>query len=194
MIVNKRDHIRELGVKRISTTRNLALKKTQSSVFNHPNNFFQLQTTSNWNCTTTSPPQLTKVNDNKIQSQPKTCETVGQWKIRQFRCHTQAVERCVKLVTETPQKVVGFNCRNVIIRKTFFSRSSVPSFHNKSYFKLQKARYKEIGIILRDSFNFMIKSIGKVFLIFVLYIFTPICISLNLCLYVYFYIFTYIYI
>ncbi|GBN51518.1 hypothetical protein AVEN_246339-1 [Araneus ventricosus] len=55
-----------------------------------------------------------------------------------FPCHTQAVERGVKLVTEASQKVVGSNSTDDFITTALLSRSSMPGFSSKSYFKIRK--------------------------------------------------------
>jgi len=46
-------------------------------------------------------------------------------------CHTQAVERGVKLVTESRQAVCGGIARNGLIRNRIESRKQMASFHNK---------------------------------------------------------------
>ena len=50
-------------------------------------------------------------------------------------CHTQAVERCVKLVTETSLKVAGDVKRDGYIRAVFTSRSVMPTFITKKQYK-----------------------------------------------------------
>ena len=55
---------------------------------------------------------------------------------KQFPCHTQAVERCVKLVTKVSGKVCGECARDGFIRATLLSRSSIPTFSHKSKFKV----------------------------------------------------------
>ena len=52
-----------------------------------------------------------------------------------FPCHTQAVERCVKLVTEASSKVCGHSARDGFIRATLLSRSAMPTFSHKSEYK-----------------------------------------------------------
>lgn len=49
-------------------------------------------------------------------------------------CHTQAVERGVKLVTEAAKKVCGENARDGFIRSRLESRKLMPKFDTKSDF------------------------------------------------------------
>ncbi|KAJ8888132.1 hypothetical protein PR048_007619, partial [Dryococelus australis] len=44
--------------------------------------------------------------------------TAAEWNFDKFPCHTQVVERCVKLITEASQKVVGSNLRDGFTRTT----------------------------------------------------------------------------
>ena len=46
-------------------------------------------------------------------------------------CHTQAVERGVKLVTVASQLVCGENARNGLIKNRIGSRQQMASFNNK---------------------------------------------------------------
>lgn len=55
--------------------------------------------------------------------------------IQKFSFHTQAVERCVKPVTEGSNKVFGHEARDGYIRATLKSRSVMPHFSKKSDFK-----------------------------------------------------------
>ena len=51
-----------------------------------------------------------------------------------FPCHTQAVERCVKLVTEASAEVCGENARDGYIRARLQSRRQMPCFNTKVQF------------------------------------------------------------
>ncbi|GBO10087.1 hypothetical protein AVEN_255351-1 [Araneus ventricosus] len=55
--------------------------------------------------------------------------------IQKFSCHTQAVERCVKLVTEASNKVCGHEAGDGYIRATLKSRSVIHNFFKRSDFK-----------------------------------------------------------
>lgn len=56
-----------------------------------------------------------------------------------FPCHTQAVERCVKLVTELlvgwPVSVAGPKAADGLIRTKLMSRSKMPTFNFKGCYK-----------------------------------------------------------
>jgi len=52
-----------------------------------------------------SPPLLRYVSTEHIIS-VRTSGSISDWDMRDFSCHTQLVERCVKLITEAAGKVV----------------------------------------------------------------------------------------
>ncbi|GBN39982.1 hypothetical protein AVEN_12410-1 [Araneus ventricosus] len=60
--------------------------------------------------------------------------TVPEWSFTAFPCHTVAVERTVKLVTETAFRVCGCDTRVSSIRSTLLSRQALPKFQSKSQF------------------------------------------------------------
>ncbi|GBN17975.1 hypothetical protein AVEN_161558-1 [Araneus ventricosus] len=62
-------------------------------------------------------------------------DTTAIREIQKFPCHTQAVERCIKLVTEASNKVCGHEARDGYIRATLKFRSVMPNFSKKSDFK-----------------------------------------------------------
>ncbi|GBL95628.1 hypothetical protein AVEN_24831-1 [Araneus ventricosus] len=56
--------------------------------------------------------------------------------IHKFPCHTQSVERCVKLVTEAASTVCRSHSRNGFITNTMASRAIRPSFEHKANYKM----------------------------------------------------------
>lgn len=52
-----------------------------------------------------------------------------------FLCHTQAVKRVIKQVTETSLKVCRSEARNGYIKPIFYSRAKVPSLESKAKYK-----------------------------------------------------------
>lgn len=54
--------------------------------------------------------------------------------ILRFPCHSQAIERCVKLVTEASSKVCGPEARDGFIRSQIVSRQALPKFNTKVEF------------------------------------------------------------
>lgn len=142
MIVDKRSHIRELGFRRIIKARKCFSKRKLVRSFQPPKINFQATDyieMIDWNTASLSPPPLLRrLTDQEIWSKIQSGEKADEWNFNKFPCHTQAVERCVKLVTEASQKVVGSDARDGFIRSTLLSRSSMPSFSSKCYFKLPK--------------------------------------------------------
>ncbi|KAK4874453.1 hypothetical protein RN001_013813 [Aquatica leii] len=54
--------------------------------------------------------------------------------ILKLPCHTQAVERCIRLVTEASSSVCGNEARDGLIRAKLASRSELPKFETKKQF------------------------------------------------------------
>ena len=55
--------------------------------------------------------------------------------IEKFPCHTQAVERIIKEVTDALLKVCGYEAHGGYIRSRLESRAKIPSSDNKACFK-----------------------------------------------------------
>ena len=53
-----------------------------------------------------------------------------------FPCHTQAVERCVKAVTEASLAVVGQEARDGFIRARINARAILPTFETKGEYRV----------------------------------------------------------
>lgn len=88
-------------------------------------------------CTVTERPLTMKFTDNDLQNILKENSTLT---FEKFPCHTQAVERCVKLVTEASQKVCGELSRDGYIRAKLEARANLPTLDNKcQYFKTQNS-------------------------------------------------------
>lgn len=138
-------HIRDLGLRRILKARQLDQKRTTIRTFMPPKLNFKAQDYSeiiNWmDCDLSSPPLLKDISDDEIKSHIQS-DSVPNWDItfKTFPVHTQAVERCVKLVTEASGKVCGAESRDGFIRTTLLSRSTMPNFAHKSDFKVPSAK------------------------------------------------------
>ncbi|GBM46598.1 hypothetical protein AVEN_95596-1 [Araneus ventricosus] len=78
--------------------------------------------------TLSPPPLLRRFTNQEICSKVQSGGTAAGWNVEMFPCQTQAVERCVKLVTKASQKVVDSYSRDGFMRTTLLSRSSMPSF------------------------------------------------------------------
>ncbi|GBO27447.1 hypothetical protein AVEN_148315-1 [Araneus ventricosus] len=143
MIADKRDHIRELGFRRIMKARNLTSKVKSIRSFQPPKinfpatNYIEM---IHWNTIKLSPPPLLRLfSIQEIWSNVQSVGTAAEWNFDKFPCHAQTVERCVKLVTVASQKeAVSSNSRDGFIRTTLLSRSSMPSFSSKSFFNIPK--------------------------------------------------------
>lgn len=138
MIVDEREHIRELGYRRILKARKTVPKKKTIRNFVLPTINFEASDYTeivNWtSCVVYPPPILRDLSEDDIKSLINSDNTIIP-EIQKFPCHTQAVERCVKLVTEASNKVFGHEARDGYIRTTLKSRSVMPHFSQKSDFK-----------------------------------------------------------
>lgn len=138
MLMDERSHIRELAAQHIIKSRESSSNIKSVRVFLPPKlNFEAADYTEmiDWaSVNITSPPILRDIPTaifSSMQHDKKNLE----WDFVHFPCHTQAVERCVKLVTEASAKVYGFHNRDGFIRATFFSRSIMPEFDHKADFQ-----------------------------------------------------------
>ncbi|GBM74187.1 hypothetical protein AVEN_104810-1 [Araneus ventricosus] len=138
MLVDEREHIRELGYRRILKARQIVPKKKTVRNFVPPKINIQASDyieNINWNsCVVYPPPMLRDLSEDDIKSLINS-DTTPIREIQRFSCHTQAVERCIKLVTEASNKVCGHEARDGYIRATMKFRSVMPNFFKKSDFK-----------------------------------------------------------
>ncbi len=56
--------------------------------------------------------------------------------IKLLPCHNQAVERCIRLISETSQKVAGHENREELIKTTIKCREIMPKFSSKKDYKI----------------------------------------------------------
>lgn len=138
MIMDKSPSIRELGYRRILKSRNEPSAEGYVRDFIMPSiNFSANDYTEliDWSvCKLTPPPLLSRMPTEHIASLLKD-KALPEFNYLKFPCHTQAVERCVKLVTESAEKVCGHENRDGYIRATLKSRQLMPTFNFKSQFK-----------------------------------------------------------
>lgn len=131
---------RELAVRRIIKAR--TNKQQEVRFFRVPAiNFKATNYTEliNWQeCTVTEPPLTRDIEDAELQFMLKE-KVVPVVYLEKYPCHTQAVERTVKLVTEASGKVCGAESRDGHIRARLQARANLPSFENKGqYFSAKK--------------------------------------------------------
>lgn len=119
MIVDDRENIRKLGYRRILKARKCASKEKTIRNFVLPKiNFKATDYTEiiDWcTCPLYSPPILQGVSDDEIKLLINS-DTRPIRDIKEFPCHTQVVERYVKLVTDASSKVCGYEARDGYIR------------------------------------------------------------------------------
>ncbi|GBN17324.1 hypothetical protein AVEN_131263-1 [Araneus ventricosus] len=135
MLVNEREHIRDLGYRRILETKQIVPKKTVRN-FVPPKIIFEASDyieIINWNsCAVYCSPMLRDLSED-IKTLVNS-NTTPIREIQKFPCQTEVVEMCIKLVTEASNKVCGREARDGYIRATLKSRL-IPNFSKKSDFK-----------------------------------------------------------
>lgn len=92
----------------------------------------------NWQESHITEPPLTKnISDEDLKLLVATGDTPVV-DFPQFPCHTQAVERCVKLVTEASAAVCGAPARDGFIRARLEARRIMPVFDTKRQYYVAK--------------------------------------------------------
>ncbi|GBM65765.1 hypothetical protein AVEN_107248-1 [Araneus ventricosus] len=136
MLVNEREHIRDLGCRRILKAIQIVPKK--KTVRNFVPTKINFQTSNyieiiNWNsCVVYPPPVLRDLSEDDIKSLINS-DTTPIREIQKFPCHTQAVEKCGMWTN----KVCGREARDGYIRATLnsISENTMPNISKKSGFK-----------------------------------------------------------
>ena len=83
----------------------------------------------------TEPPVTMSISDDDLREfvrEPTTPVITSD----RYPCHTQAVEKCVKVVTEASQSVCGKNRRDSFIRTRLESRAKMPVLETKWDFNM----------------------------------------------------------
>ena len=110
-----------------------ALKNNSIRKFKVPKVNFRAKTYPklfDWNVVPFSePPLMVSLTDEQLKD-----IAVQRFNPPKYACHTQAVERAVKLVTEAANSVVGEEARDGFIRKRIRSRKEVGRFDTKTNF------------------------------------------------------------
>lgn len=135
MIGDNRQHIRELALRRILKCRSL---KCDGEVrdFKVPELNFEASDYTeliNWQSIEVSEPPLTKKITTEdlikmITNMPDNIELL------RFPCHSQAVERHIKMVTEASSSVCGNHARDGLIRAKIANRKAIPKMETKKDF------------------------------------------------------------
>lgn len=143
MLADERQEVRKMAVQRILSKRLQAAAAkcggadTDPRIFRVPIvNFQATQYTEmvDWpKDELFEPPILSGTADEAIQSCVEDCSKVMTL-VGDFPCHTQAVERTVKLVTQAAMSVCGAEARDGYIKSTLRSRKIMPKFNTKKDF------------------------------------------------------------
>lgn len=134
MLADSRIHIRELGLRRILKSRDRVeaeIRKFKIPKINfEANEYLEL---INWQSTAITEPPITK-KYSVHELREMIANVPDQMSLLKVPCHSQAVERCVKLVTEASSSVCGQEARDGFIRCRIASRATLPKFETKSDF------------------------------------------------------------
>lgn len=135
MLGDDRESVRELAYQQILKTRTEnapGLRTFKVPAFNfNATDYTEMIT---WkNCKITEPPLTCNLSDDALKSIVKSGLSAVE-NIRDFPCHTQAVERHIKLVTEASSAVCGEHKRDGFIRARLLSRLQMPHFDTKKQF------------------------------------------------------------
>lgn len=141
MVTDPREHIRELELRRILKARKMASQESQLSVrtFKIPTINFDANEYTEiiyWQSgTITEPPAFRNITDADIE---EAIRVKRMFEIPKFPCHTQAVERTIKLVTEASSSISGPCRRDGFIKAKLKSQMLMPTFETKKEYKLQE--------------------------------------------------------
>jgi hypothetical protein len=130
MVVDERKEIRELAARRIKLARQSKAKDIRKFVLPALNmEATEYHCLLDWqNFPRTEPPMLMAVGDEELEA---AIETGQKWTLDEIPCHTQAVERHIRVVTEAAASVNGELRRDGYIRAKLSSRRSIPHFESK---------------------------------------------------------------
>jgi hypothetical protein len=139
MMTDHRPHIRELGLRRVMKARAAGADPSgQIRRFKVPAklNFDAVEYFDmiDWAvCPISEPPVIKAMTDAELRDLITT-EVTPTVIFPKFPCHTQAVERHVKLVSEAAKAVCGQKSRDGFIRARIASRQLMPKFESKRDF------------------------------------------------------------
>ncbi|KAK4884145.1 hypothetical protein RN001_000416 [Aquatica leii] len=124
MLNDTKRYLRELALRRILKTRN-GLTRERMREFIIPNINFEATTYNDlidWqNCELSEPPILASISNDDLN---QLIQTVPEMDLVKFPCHTQAVERHVKIVSKASLSVSGKESRDGYVMAKLQSRST----------------------------------------------------------------------
>jgi len=136
MITDDSKTIRELGMRRVLKARSekYGIRKFVIPTLNFDaKNYIDL---IDWqNADVTEPPLLEDISVDELEMLVASGETPVTDFLR-YPCHTQAVERAVKLITEALASVCGEKARDGFIRVRLESRTIMPYFNTKEDYRI----------------------------------------------------------
>jgi len=137
MITDEKIHVRELGLRRILKARSqqpVGVRKFTVPALNYDSaNYIEM---IDWqSIALTEPPLIANVPDSLIIDMVRSGESQIV-DFPRFPCHTQAVERCVKLVTQASAAVCGETSRDGFIRTRLEGRRIMPTFDTKAQYSI----------------------------------------------------------
>ncbi|PZC78138.1 hypothetical protein B5X24_HaOG202589 [Helicoverpa armigera] len=139
MLTDDNKHIRELGCRRIIKARGLR-QATMMRSFVIPKinfecqNYYDMIDWQNKSLVLTEPPLLRNLETDDLKKIVVE-GNIEKFDFPKFPCHTQSVERCVKLTTEAAGSVAGQVAREGYIACKQNSRQIMPKFNSKKDFK-----------------------------------------------------------
>jgi len=140
MLTDDREMIRELAYRRIIAARKENIHSSTIRRFRVPvlnfaaNDYTELV---EWQSIDRCEPPMTKYltdSDLQVCVQTSVFEKVN---LQAFPCHTQATERCIRLVTQASAAVCGEEQRDGFIRARLKSRTIMKHFNTKSEFRFE---------------------------------------------------------
>ena len=137
MTTDHRPHIREFGLQRIMKAR-AAKPNIRTRRFKIPTNLSfnagECYEVIDWSeLAITEPPVVNAISDTELWQFIRMDETPTTL-FPKFPCHTQAVERLVKVVTEASKNACGPNSQDGFIRDRLASRQIMPTLESKRDF------------------------------------------------------------
>lgn len=137
MLNDEQGSIRELAIRRILSARSSKINLQRQ--FKIPEIKFDAQfyySLIDWSTSERlDPPLLKEIDSDTLKSNMKSTSVPEIFKSK-LPCHTQNVERHIKLVTEVSSNVIGEKKRDSIIKTKLRSRKVMPKFEKKSDFKI----------------------------------------------------------
>lgn len=141
MLADDRIDIKKLALKRILKIRQISSDYSETRVFKVPTLNFEAEDyidLIDWK-SMTEPPLTKKINIQVITEAINDVNLIRKViidKFYQMPCHSQAVERCVKLVTEASATVCGADKREGYIKNKLEARRIMPFFNTKKDYNL----------------------------------------------------------